>query len=105
MNNLQLVQNFRTVEFSFESVRALQNENPFYDIEVEALFTGPGGIEIRRPAFWDGGRTWRIRFAPTRPGVWHYVLSSKSSNGEVETGLNGLTGELRSVEYSGDYPI
>ena len=37
--------------------------NPYTDVEVWAEFTHDAGLVLRRPAFWDGGRTWRIRFA------------------------------------------
>jgi hypothetical protein len=56
---------WRALEIAFESDR-----EP--DAEVDVDFAGPNGESIRRPAFWDGGRTWRVRFAPTTPGVWHY---------------------------------
>jgi hypothetical protein len=97
---MQTVSTWRTVEFSFENGREVHN--PYTDVDAEAIFRGPGGVEIRRPAFWDGGQTWRVRFAPTHPGVWRYTLSS---NGVFDTGLNGSTGELRSVDDSGDHPI
>src|SRR6185369_16302536 len=25
------------------------------------------------PAFWDGGKTWRVRFSPARLGRWNYT--------------------------------
>jgi len=97
---MQTVSTWRTVEFSFENGREVHN--PYIDVDAEVIFRGPDGVEIRRPAFWDGGQTWRVRFAPTRPGVWRYTLSS---NGVEDTGLNKSTGELRSVDDTGDHPI
>jgi hypothetical protein len=97
---MQTVSRWRTVELSFQSARGVQN--PCTDVDAEAIFTGPGGIEIRRPAFWDGGRTWRVRFAPTQPGVWHYTLSTNDSS---NTGLNRSTGELQSIDDNEDHPI
>src|SRR5689334_13896746 len=43
---------------------------------VSATFTGPGGKSIKVNGFWDGGAVWRIRFAPTAPGVWKYITKS-----------------------------
>ena len=40
----------------------------FQDVDVTATFTGPGGETLVRPAFWDGGNSWKIRFAPTVVG-------------------------------------
>ena len=91
---------WRTAEFSFTSIRDVKN--PYTDVDLVATFAGPGGVEIRRPAFWDGERTWRVRFAPTRPGLWSYRLSS---NDRYDIGLTGSTGQLRSVDDAGDHPI
>ena len=43
-------------------------ENPFLDVEIWAVFTGPSGRTIRREAYWDGGATYRVSFAPTETG-------------------------------------
>ena len=37
--------------------------NPYTDVEVWAEFSHDSGLALRRPAFWDGGKTWRIWFA------------------------------------------
>jgi len=44
--------------------------NPYIEVEVWADFTHEDGQVLRRPAFWDGHSTWRLRFAPTREGKW-----------------------------------
>ena len=45
--------------------------NPYTDVDVWADFTHDSGVTLRRPAFWDGERTWRIRFAsPIAEGRW-----------------------------------
>src|SRR4051812_20685773 len=31
--------------------------------EIDVLFVEPGGIELRVPAFWAGGRNWKVRYA------------------------------------------
>jgi Protein of unknown function (DUF4038)/Domain of unknown function (DUF5060) len=70
--------------------------NPYTDVEVWADFTHDSGLTLRRPAFWDGGRTWKIRFtAPIAGGRWAWRSS-------CSTGDSGLvqSGELA----SGDAP-
>ena len=52
-------------EVAIESTAAY--DNPFTDVEVTAVFT-QGDATWRVPAFWDGGPTWKARFAPPRPG-------------------------------------
>jgi hypothetical protein len=65
---MRTVSTWRTVEL--EPHRTKDADNPYTDVNVTVTFTGPGGVEIRRPAFWDGRRTWKVRFAPTRPSAW-----------------------------------
>lgn len=37
-------------------------ENPFTDVTVDVLFTGPDGRSQRVPAFYNGANTWVVRF-------------------------------------------
>lgn len=40
-------------------------------IHMDVAFVhGKSGEKIVRPAFWDGGKTFLVRFAPTRTGKW-----------------------------------
>ncbi|MFV0458624.1 MAG: DUF4038 domain-containing protein [Actinomycetales bacterium] len=45
-------------------------ENPYTDAEVELICCDADGRSLIRPAFWDGGSTWRARVALTHPGRW-----------------------------------
>jgi hypothetical protein len=47
------------------------------DVAVTAEFTAPGGQTIRVRGFWDGERTWRVRFTPTTPGRWRYRIAAE----------------------------
>jgi len=60
------IEQYRTHDFSFKAQVA---GNPF-DAEVRGEFTGPAGVRIVVPGFYDGDNTWKIRFAPTVPGAW-----------------------------------
>ena len=80
---------WREVEIELTSER--DYANPYADIEVWAEFTHTAGAQLRRPAFWDGGRTWRIRFAsPVGEGRWSW----RSSCSAEDSGLAGLSGEI-----------
>lgn len=76
--------------------------NPYADVKVSAVFTGPEGQSICREAFWDGGNTWRIRSAPTRNGRWTWKTTSSNTD---DAGLHGQAGELVCIGYKGDNPI
>ncbi|MGB5273310.1 MAG: DUF4038 domain-containing protein [Flavobacteriaceae bacterium] len=73
--------------------------NPYTDVEVWALFTTAAGDSLKRPAFWDGGQTWKIRFAPTASGqAWRW--QSFASNAQ-DQGLHNKNGTFVSTGYSG----
>ena len=62
-------QPWREVELTLTA--AQDSPNGYTDVDVWADFTHDDGAVLRRPAFWDGGRTWKIRFAsPLADGRW-----------------------------------
>jgi len=91
---------WRVAEISLTST--ISYTDPFQDVDLTATFTGPNGEVITRPAFWDGGSTWRIRFAPTLVGTWTY---STTCSDMTNTGLHGQSGQVQAGAYTGDLPI
>lgn len=76
--------------------------DPFNEVELDVIFTGPQGVEHRVPAFWAGGNVWRVRYAPPVKGRYTYrTVASDESN----TDLHGQTGTLEVAEYTGDNPL
>jgi hypothetical protein len=45
---------------------------------LTATFTAPDGAKQTIPGFWDGGKTWRIRFQPTQLG--RYTFETRCSD-------------------------
>lgn len=76
--------------------------DPFQDVDVTATFTGPAGETIVRPAFWDGGNTWKIRFAPTFVGLWTMTTSCTDPS---NTGLQAITRTVQCDAYTGPLAI
>ncbi len=70
-----------------------EHANPYTDpsAAVTAVFTGPGGQTRAVAGFWDGGKTFKIRFTPTAEGAWSFKTSSRDS------GLDGKTGVIQCV--------
>jgi hypothetical protein len=65
--------------------------HPYTDVEVWAEFIHDGGVTLRRPVFWDGGRVWKIRFAsPLSQGRWSW----RSLSSGQDAGLAGQSGEI-----------
>jgi hypothetical protein len=70
---------------------------PYTEVEFSVLFTHSDGTRIRRPGFWDGGSTWRCRFAsPLAEGTWQWTSHSTPPI----PGLDGLSGTLESTPSS-----
>ncbi|HXR09080.1 MAG TPA: DUF4038 domain-containing protein [Candidatus Acidoferrum sp.] len=62
-----LVPRWQPHDFDFHSDRMPQN--PFQAaFSVEA--SGPGGLKLIVPGFYDGGGTWKARVSPTAEGEW-----------------------------------
>jgi len=76
--------------------------NSYADAEVAVSFHGPGGETIHRPAFWDGGRTWKVRFAPTVTGTWRWTSVCSNTH---DAGLHGVRGELTAVAVETGVPL
>ncbi len=79
--------------------------NPYAEIPIQksgdllrVTFTGTDGeakdktIEIA--GFWNGGNEWKVNFAAPHTGTWKYTSFS------TDDGLNGITGEIKVVEWS-----
>ncbi|MEO3755148.1 DUF4038 domain-containing protein [Streptomyces sp. B6B3] len=70
----------------------------YASVEVWADFFHESGLTLRRPAFWDGGTTWRLRFASPLPdGRWRW----RTSASVADRGLAGVTGRVEVTGRSG----
>ena len=87
-------------EFEFQSEKDWTDAQAFNDVTLDVAFTSESGTVLTVPAFWDGGKVWRVRFAPTELGVWKFQTSCKE-----DAGLNGKSGSLKAVPYDGDLEI
>ena len=90
------VEQWTTYEIRFDSEKPYKNG--YTDVDVWVQFINDKGDSLVRPAFWDGGNIWKVRFAPPDFGhTWTW-----SSHASVEDkGLVGKTGTLQSVAYQG----
>src|SRR5690606_3480911 len=91
------VQQWTTHELLLSSHTTFQNG--YTDVEVWAWFVNDSGDSLMRPAFWDGGQTWNIRFAPPDSvSMWSW----RSYASVEDAGLAGRTGAVQSTPYSGE---
>ena len=72
--------------------------NPFQEVQLTITFTSPSGQQHTTEGFWDGGATWRVRFAPDEIGTWSYTtICSDAGNG----GLHQQRGSFICEQASG----
>ena len=65
--------------------------NALQDASLTVLFTSPLGDTSEADGFWDGGRTWRVRFSPDQPGLWKFKTTCSDT---ANFGLHNQTGEF-----------
>ena len=72
------------------------------DVEIDVVFTSPGGDTREVPAFRTGAGRYRVRFAPPRVGHYAWQCRCASDPGHR---LHGRSGSLDAVPYGGDNPL
>lgn len=60
-------------EHTFES--SVAYSNPIQQATLRVTFMSPAGETNGVYGFWDGGKTWRVRFSPNRPGKWAWAAT------------------------------
>lgn len=63
--------------------------NPLQETTLKVVFTAPTGETREVFGFWDGGRTWRVRFAPDTVGRWTFTTFCSDTG---NTGLHHQSG-------------
>jgi hypothetical protein len=71
-----------------------EKEPPFLTARFSGVSGESAGRSITVPGFWDGGKIWKVRFAPPCAGVWKYETIS------VDRGLRGNKGEISVTGWS-----
>ncbi|WP_370095528.1 DUF4038 domain-containing protein [Winogradskyella sp.] len=94
------VEKWNVVEIELTSL--VTYTDPFNDVDVSASFSGPNGVTIVRPAFWDGGQSWKIRFAPTEIGSWSMITLSTNV---LDNGLHNISKSIQCNAYTGPHEI
>lgn len=61
--------------------------NPFIEATIDAVFSF-GNREVKVPGFYDGDKTWRVRFMPDIEGTWTFCTISDVAE------LDGCKGEF-----------
>ncbi len=79
----------RVGEWSLSSNR--DRADPFAEITLDAVIRDAAGRELRLPAYWAGGRTWRFRFAAPTPGTYRFETACSDV---TDAGLHAQRGTI-----------
>ncbi|MBO7688723.1 MAG: DUF5060 domain-containing protein [Kiritimatiellae bacterium] len=93
------VETWRATELAFEA-GADYDKTGADAVTFDAVFTHASGEKVTRPGFWDGGKTFRVRFAPTKPGRWSWSTACRG-----DAALDGKPGALEAKPYAGGLEI
>ncbi len=95
--NMEQVQVWRRTDIILNSGK--HYDNAYADVDIDAVFTHEDGTEIKLYGFWNGDDEWRVRFAPTKTGVWEYTVTCSDTE---NAGLHNVKGKLLAVENTGE---
>ncbi len=76
--------------------------NPFVEITLDALVTGPDGRTLKVPAFWAGGNRWCFRYASDQVG--RHTWRTECSDAENPK-LHGVEGTIEVVPSTSENPL
>lgn len=89
-----------TIELSFQAKSP--HNDPFNTVSLDFNFTDPTGKSFRVPAFWAGGKNWKVRYAS--PTIGKHRFRSECSD-PADSGLHGMAGAVEIKPYTGENPF
>jgi hypothetical protein len=75
---------YKRIEIVFESKKSY--DNPFMDVDIDAVFTHEDGTEVSLPGFWNGNDQWKVRFSAEKAGKWNYTVTCTDKENPSLTG-------------------
>jgi hypothetical protein len=84
-----LVAKWGRFEENFKS--SVNYENPVQQCTLNVTVVSPSNVTNVIDGFWDGGKTWRVRFSPHQLGSWTYHTSCSDKNNH---GLDNQSGKF-----------
>jgi hypothetical protein len=90
------IQANRVAEVTLKSSKTY--DNPFLEVELDAIATQPDGKQLRVPMFWIGDNKWNLRYASSITGEHTFRTEcSDSTNAK----LHGAKGKIKVTAYKG----
>jgi Protein of unknown function (DUF4038)/Domain of unknown function (DUF5060)/Putative collagen-binding domain of a collagenase len=76
-----------------------EHADPFNDVVLDAVFITAQGKKLKVPAFWAGGRTWRLRYSSHEVGEHRFLTVCSHTS---DKGLDSVAGKIEVRPYSGN---
>jgi hypothetical protein len=99
------VRNLKTQASVVQEIRleaAAPHGDPFNELTVDAVVSDPSGAKLRVPAFWAGGKVWKVRYASPIVGTHRFRTECSDTH---DAGLHGIEGRIDVEPYRGDNPL
>jgi len=97
---MKSIQQNQNAEWSFTSSKA--HNDPFNEVELSVRFILENGEEQLVPAFWAGGKNWRVRFASPKIGSYHFQTICSDPS---DSGLHDQESDFKVKRYTGSNPL
>lgn len=92
---------WKKYEVTFTSEK--EYNNPIYDVkDFRITFTAPSGKTQVVRGFWDGEKTWKVRFSPGETGTWNW---KSQCTDDKNTGLHNQQGTFLCRPNNREEPI
>lgn len=83
---ISAVEQWKIKELTFSASKF--HSNPYSDIYADVQFRN-GTKAVVMPMFWDGGNTWKVRFAPPITGTWTWSVVNANNAALADAGITG----------------
>ncbi|MHC1764001.1 MAG: DUF4038 domain-containing protein [Verrucomicrobiia bacterium] len=87
-------------EISFKAAHA--HPRPFTDVVLDVVFTDPSDAQKTVPAFWAGGKQWKVRYSSRLVGIHRYRTQCSDTS---DAGLHAVEGRVEITPYTGENPL
>lgn len=88
-----------------ESSETVTSPNPYLDVRLQVVFSGPNNQRFVVPGFFDAdgrggpkGNVWRVRFTPNVAGAWQYEAGFRTGK-EIAVDLAADAGEALAMPH------
>lgn len=111
------VPRYESIELTVDLEADYSNPYDARQVALDGVFTGPDGVEMKVPGFWDGEGAWKFRFTASSEGTWTYAISVRDHRGSslpvlgefnvTSSDLHGwiVPGNAFDPAYSGHYLV